>query len=477
MAAGNPYGDLVPVNPSNVEKAAADTADSTNKEAEVFNKKQSEVIDRLHQSVLNTKGSLTKMESDFASIPLPKMEQVPQPKVQQSTPQEQWGSAAMMFAMIGSLFTRTPMTTALNAAAGVLTAYHKGDQEAANQAYKTWEVANNNALKAADYQQKTYDNILQAFRAREGATIAAGSQEERAISAELLANATAFKDTVMMQFAADRDLQGAAKHAEFLAKQKEKMDANTMKLAETQAQNEEYAKAVQEHPEWGPQQKLQKALEIKQQSSTATASRDAKEQEKEQASNIRLASINNAIDQAIAMAGAGGVSGVSGVINKALEIPKGMMGVDTGGSPAHQFENLVSVIRTGAEAELSTPGSKSNIQFRQAISNLAPYIAVGQSPETHVNALKHLSNFINEMNGKPAKYPDVETLPGVPASLSEVNATEDGGAKKGPASGPGSQTEPIKLTAPNAEEAKKAWARAEKGKWYADPTGALMYKE
>ncbi len=124
---------------------------------------------------------------------------MPPPTVKNTTPQEEWGSAAMMFAVIGGLFSRQHLTTALNAAAGVMNAFKKGDQEAANQAYQSWKVANDNALKMADYQQKTYKAILDNFTRREGLTIQEGSMEERAATAELLANAHSLRDPVAVQ--------------------------------------------------------------------------------------------------------------------------------------------------------------------------------------------------------------------------------------------------------------------------------------
>lgn len=81
---------------------------------------------------------------------------------------EQWGSAAMFLAMIGSAFTRTPLTNALNAGAAVMKAYQQRDYDAAQQLYKTWEHDNDTALKLSNMQmnmlEKAMENIRNASR-------------------------------------------------------------------------------------------------------------------------------------------------------------------------------------------------------------------------------------------------------------------------------------------------------------------------
>ena len=134
-------------------------------------------------------------------------------------PQEQWGSAAMAFAMLASLFTRRPMVTALNSAAEVMNAYKAGDKEHADRAYATWQAASKNAVELANYQQKTYAETLQALGREQTANTAAGTQQQNAIKAELTAKATAFKDQVMLDTLKERGIEAAQK----LEAQREKM--------------------------------------------------------------------------------------------------------------------------------------------------------------------------------------------------------------------------------------------------------------
>lgn len=433
--------------------------------------------DKLSGVADKTRSNIAQMDAKLGDIPLPSVQQVPKPEVKQTSPQEQWGSAAMVFAVIGSMLTRTPMTTALNAAAGVLQAYHKGDQDAANSAFQSWKVAQDNALKLGELQQKTYSTLVNAVTRREGIEANVGGLDERAAWAQIQANAAAFKDPVMMQAALDRDAQAVTRLNQDRDKLLDKIRTSGEALNKKQLENEAFQQYKKDNPNATPMELLKKAAEIQGEGSPAHAQHEKVQADRDEKSQIRLTAVQNSIDQAIALTNAGGVSGVGGMLEKGIEVAGGAAGFSTGGSPAHQFENLVSTIRAGAEAELSTPGSRSNPQFRQALANLAPMIGPGQSAETQANALKHLSNFISEMNGQPPRYTDVSPIAGVPKRIPQSG---DGGQgqkaqgdrgdltiRKSPiTSGPGSSYEdpvPVK----SAEDLTKV----KPGTWYRDGQG------
>ena len=113
------------------------------------------------------------------------------PQPQQTGLLEQWGSPAMLLALIGSAFTRMPLTSALEAGAKVMGAYQQRDYDAAQEAYKEWKQHNDTALKLFSYQQDAYANSLKAIKE------AAGEQKKDAI-AEVSAFAHAFNDRPMM---------------------------------------------------------------------------------------------------------------------------------------------------------------------------------------------------------------------------------------------------------------------------------------
>lgn len=447
-----------------------------------------------------TRSNLGQMDKMMGEIPIPQVQQVPKPETKPTPPQEQWGSAAMMVAVIGSLFTRTPMTTALNAAAGVLNAYHKGDQEAADAAFKSWKVANDNALQLADQQQKTYATLMGALSKREGVEAQVGNLEERAAWADAQANAAAFKDPVMMQALLDRDVQAVTKLQNDRAKLLSNMQSSSEKLEKQHLASQAFYEWKQQNPNATPMEQLKKMSEIQGEGSASHQHYTEVQAKNDQKSEIRMTAIQNSIDHAIALTEAGGVSGLGGMFQKGVEVVGGATGMATGGSPAHQFENLVATIRAGSEAELSTPGSRSNPQFRQALANLAPMIGPGQSAETQANALKTLSNFINEMNGKPARYLDVKPIAGVPKKVGPAEGGGEGQPQAGgdpaltirggkgkpqvseigpdqikgdkpPTSGPGSAIDNLVRVKTTAE-----YAKLPIGTWYTDGSGSPHQK-
>ena len=112
----------------------------------------------------------------------------PPPKPQYTDPLQAWGSLAMGVAMLGSAFTRQPVTNALNAGAAVNNAYHKGDLEASRQALDTWKAQTGYAQKLFEYQDKTYRDALANIR-----------QDRAGTLAELRVLATAYKDDGLLE--------------------------------------------------------------------------------------------------------------------------------------------------------------------------------------------------------------------------------------------------------------------------------------
>jgi hypothetical protein len=85
---------------------------------------------------------------------------------------EEWGSPAMLFAIFGSMFTRMPMTSALNAAAAVNKAYQQRDFDAADRAYKQWKESNDLAIKLYEIQSNSLEKAIEKIRS--------GTKEEKA---------------------------------------------------------------------------------------------------------------------------------------------------------------------------------------------------------------------------------------------------------------------------------------------------------
>lgn len=143
--------------------------------------------------------ALTGLEGQREALKPPEFKPVPPPTVESTNPQQVWGSSAMILAAIGSLFTRQPLTTAMNAAAQVVTAYRANDQNAANAAFQTWKIANENYNKAFEYQMDAYKVALGDLTNREDLVMKMSEAERGDVKATVDAYAHAFNDQVLIQ--------------------------------------------------------------------------------------------------------------------------------------------------------------------------------------------------------------------------------------------------------------------------------------
>jgi hypothetical protein len=144
----------------------------------------------------NIQKKLDTAESQVENLKPPAMVPMPPPPQPKATSfWEELGSPAMILAALGSLMTQTPLTTALNAGAGVMKAYREGDQEAAQHQMEVWKAATANALRLQDYQDKIYNASIKKL-----------DTETSTALAELTANAAAFRDNIMLDAAKSRDL-------------------------------------------------------------------------------------------------------------------------------------------------------------------------------------------------------------------------------------------------------------------------------
>jgi hypothetical protein len=84
----------------------------------------------------------------------------PPPKEATSDPFQAFGQPAMYLAVFGSLLTRNPLATAVNAGAGVLKNTQALDSAAAQRQYEEWKVRSDNAVKLAQYEMNAYKAAL-----------------------------------------------------------------------------------------------------------------------------------------------------------------------------------------------------------------------------------------------------------------------------------------------------------------------------
>jgi hypothetical protein len=190
--------------------------------------------DEARASETETKELGAEEKTAGAMVP-PKLEVPPEPKVKTTNPQQIWASAAMMLAGLAPLLTRTPLTTAMNAASQVLTAYRTGDQEAANAAFATWKQASENAIQMANFQQKAYDEALAGVERRERLTIEERGQADREAEAKFRATASAFNDETAFARFQEGGLKAVAELQEQRQKWAEQIEEHMPKLVEQHA--------------------------------------------------------------------------------------------------------------------------------------------------------------------------------------------------------------------------------------------------
>ncbi len=73
-------------------------------------------------------------------------------------PMEQFGSVGSVFAMAASLFTKTPMTSALNAGAAAMKAIQASDEKGYESAYKAWKDNTDLALKRFNMEHQMFQD-------------------------------------------------------------------------------------------------------------------------------------------------------------------------------------------------------------------------------------------------------------------------------------------------------------------------------
>lgn len=69
-----------------------------------------------------------------------------------------FGSTGMVFAMLASAFTRTPMESSLNAGAAALNAVHQGDAKGYERDYEAWKANTDLAIKRHGIQHQIYND-------------------------------------------------------------------------------------------------------------------------------------------------------------------------------------------------------------------------------------------------------------------------------------------------------------------------------
>lgn len=140
----------------------------------------------MQNALLTSIKQLKAIEAEPGPNPPPTLDLPPPPVQAPYNPIHSWGSTAMVLAMIGSAFTRHPLTAALNSGSQVMKAYNDGNAEAAANATDQWKTNTANALKLYQYEQDAYSKAIQAHQ-----------DNERDALMAVTVQAAAFKDGPM----------------------------------------------------------------------------------------------------------------------------------------------------------------------------------------------------------------------------------------------------------------------------------------
>ena len=182
--------------------------------------------------------AIAKLEEERAKPPAPPA-LPPKPK-SMADDIHLWGALAIAFSALASMRTRTPMTTALNAAAAAIQGMQQGDKERTDQAYREWQEQTRIAFQMADYQQRAYEELMANLSRREALALTAGraldERDYRAAEMQFRTTTAALQDAPMQQ-AWDEGMRtggrkGAVEAAAGLYRQREEA---ARKLKETQA--------------------------------------------------------------------------------------------------------------------------------------------------------------------------------------------------------------------------------------------------
>ena len=125
------------------------------------------------QAAKATEAKIAAAEKERSETPLstpPDLKPAPKSDDYQTDPMKTFGSAAMVLATLGSLMTRRPLTSALNAGAALNHAVAENDASRFKSAFQTWKAETDNAWKMADWQHQHYDDIMKKIdKGEEGA--------------------------------------------------------------------------------------------------------------------------------------------------------------------------------------------------------------------------------------------------------------------------------------------------------------------
>ena len=174
---------------------------------------------------------IAALDASTMQMKPPELKLPPKPEPKMTDPVEAWGSMAMVFAALASLKVRNHASTAMNAAAAAMKGIQQKDKDATDAAFKQWEVESKNAIDMANFQQRSYDELLKNVQHKEDLARSMGSEQDRATEAKIRTLTTALGDPAMVAALDHGGLPEAAKLQQTREKQAQDYKEKQLELS------------------------------------------------------------------------------------------------------------------------------------------------------------------------------------------------------------------------------------------------------
>lgn len=117
-------------------------------------------VAQVKEGAQQRKGIADQMR-DIKAPEAPALETLPkEPPMQYRDPTQAWGSLTSVLALLGSLKTRAPLTSALNAGAGAMKAFHARDKQALDLEHRNWKDEMDRALAQNRTELQQYNAAM-----------------------------------------------------------------------------------------------------------------------------------------------------------------------------------------------------------------------------------------------------------------------------------------------------------------------------
>jgi hypothetical protein len=347
------------------------------------------------------------LESAIAGYKPPTLKEVPPPNVKNTDPLNVWTMAAMLVAGLGSLKTRQPLTTAMNAAGQAIQSFHKGDVEAATQAFETWKVANQNAQAIFRSQMDAYNTILSSVERREGIAVQEGSMKERAALAEIQAAASAFNDITTAEIARTQSLDVVQKHFDSQIKYMENMIKQGPEIERKKIEMQrviEYKNSPEAKTD-SLEAQAEKMAKIHGESSTSGQAHKKLLEIKKQDAEFRLKEVDRQIDEVLDKY-SGMVfdpTGITGHIGQLKETILNRLPYALGGSDEtayNDFRTKITTIRNLVLPLVVGNTYRTNPTLRAQMDEIVPGLERFESSQHMIQSLKDLKEMLPRLRGE-----------------------------------------------------------------------------